>query len=158
MKKNLSLLMAFVLFLAVSLSGVQGVSANSFEAKKDDVTEKDIQEGKMLEEHLHFDTDNNKFILFDKKGLETSLDDISSTTNVDVLEKDINKINSVIVENEGENQLNASACSIALTLMGLYQGMTVAAAAAVLVVSAPLVLSATFAVGAVWAGGQLACP
>lgn len=159
LKKTSSLLITLTLLLSYSLGGLQGVSADSFDKNGRGFTEKEIQEGKIIEEHLHFDSENHKFVLHNKKGLETSLNTISSAINVDVLEKEIGKINSVIVENVGEDQPFFSACSLALGLMGLYQGMTVSAAMiAIGVISAPLVYAAALSIGAVWVGGSVFCP
>lgn len=158
LKRTLSLLTTFALVLLISLGGLQGVSAASFD-KNGGFTEKEVQEGKIIAEHLHFDSENHKFVLHNKRGLEISLNTISSATNVDVLEKEIDKINSVIVVNEGEIQPSFSACSLALGLMGLYQGMTVSAAMiAIGVISAPLIYAATLSIGAVWVGGAVFCP
>lgn len=159
MKKFLSILMAFVLLIAISFSGVEKASADNSHTINNEVSQKDLETAKIIAEHLIPDPDTKKLIIINEKKLEKSLDEISSDISLGDLKKDLNNANVIITENAEGYNVSAGLCEIALGAMGLWHGITVDSALYILgIASTPLLIAVTAFTGAIYVGGALLCP
>lgn len=122
------------------------------------ITQEDMEIANALEDHLVFE--DSGVSLIDEATLDVKLANIGTDISIADLKADIENA-KVELNNQNEDGITtyASACSIALGAMGLYNNISMSAAMLILgVTMTPALLAITAVTGAVWYGGALLCP
>lgn len=155
--------LTFLTLITTLILGVLGGSAlaaedTSLKQSTDELTDKELQLAEFAEEYLQYNSKTNQFIIEDEKGLSNALE--NENINTEEFMSQVKTLNENIEVNEASNgdASTMSACSTALSVIGLAHGMSLEAAGIALGVAPWLVFGIVGSIGVVYVGGAIMCP
>ncbi|WP_427182078.1 hypothetical protein [Paenibacillus sp. TC-CSREp1] len=159
LKSKFSIMMLVsVMFFSV-VGSVYAQNQNTLDANG--MTKEEVFVANLIMEHLKVDSSTGVFYLVNESQLKEDILNKAPNTSYEKIRNDIDQINSLIKEKQkdGPTVQPFSACSTALSLLGLFHGIQMNAAMLILgVATTPVLFAITAVTGAIWVGGSLLCP
>jgi len=153
--------LSIILLISVMFFSLVGSAYAQNSLDSNGMSEEEVLVANLLIEHLVVDENTRLFYFIEEDKLKETLLTVAPNTSFEQIKKDIEQVNRLIEESQqnGPTIQPFSACSTALSIIGLFHGIQMNAAMLILgVATTPALFAITAVTGAIWVGGSLLCP